>query len=342
MDVANLSIYSLPQMPINPRIPPTSRVVEVLAFPDVQVLDVTGPLQVFSSASNLSRGRGRSAPYAIRVVAGKTPIISSAGLGLLAERLPDPSVPIDTLIVAGGVGVRAASADDHLLRWIATRARVARRVASVCTGAFLLGAAGLLDGKRAVTHWAECASLERLFPKVHVEVDPIYIQDGKLWTSAGVTAGIDLSLALVEEDLGYVAAAEVARDLVVFLRRPGGQAQFSVASASQRGDGGFDRLHGWMVDHLAEDLSVPALAARVGMSERSFLRHYSVSTGLTPARFVEKMRVEAARRLLVMTRDPVKRIARRCGFGSEETMRRSFVRQMGVRPDDYRSRFSTT
>jgi len=326
---------------MKPRIPPDPRIVEIVAFPDVQLLDVAGPLQVFASANALDRQPGQSPPYKLRVVAGRTPVNSSAGLDLLAHRLSAPREPIDTLIIAGGAGVHVAAEDKHLLRWLAARASAARRVASVCTGAFLLGEAGLLNGRRVVTHWADCTRLAQRFPKARVEMNPIFVRDDELWTSAGVTAGIDLSLAMVEDDIGHIAAAAIARDLVVFLKRPGGQAQFSAVLAFQHREGRFDRLHGWTAGHLAGDLSVPVLARRVGMSERSLLRHYRASTGLTPARAVEKMRVEAACQWLATTLDPIKRIARRCGFGSEETMRRSFFRQVGITPHDYRARFSS-
>jgi transcriptional regulator GlxA family with amidase domain len=244
------------------------------------------------------------------------------------------------LLVAGGQGVEAAAANPELVDWLRQRAGQARRVASVCTGAFLLAAAGLLDGRRAVTHWKDCARLAKRFPAVRVEPDPIFVRDGRVWTSAGVTAGIDLALALVEEDLGRAMALAVARYMVVFLKRPGGQAQFSAALALQAADDKFGALHDWISRHLGDDLSLPVLAGQAGMSERSFSRHYAEAAGQTPARAIERLRVEAARRLLTESRTPVKRIAQRCGFGSEETMRRSFLRLLAVTPQDYRSRFT--
>jgi len=218
-------------------------------------------------------------------------------------------------------------------------ARAARRTASVCTGAFLLAAAGLLDGRRAVTHWEYRDLLSRRHPDVTVERDPIFVQDGHVWSSAGVTAGIDLSLALVEADLGREIALAVARHLVVFLKRPGGQAQFSAALSLQSTDDHFAKLHAWLAEHLADDLSLSRLARQAGMSERTFLRRYREATGLTPGRAIERLRVERARQMLVDTRLPTKRIAARCGFGTEDTMRRSFVRLQGVNPQDYRQRF---
>ncbi len=337
-------------MPNRPPFPPVAppRPVEVLAFPGVQLLDVAGPLQVFASANDLAQqgrhGRDSSAPYSLRVVAARgEPVVASAGLGLAVEPLPGPEEAVDTLVIAGGPGVYAAAEDRALLAWVGARAARARRVASVCTGAFLLGAAGLLEGKRAVTHWTRCADLARRFPSVRVEVDPIFVQDGSIWTSAGVTAGIDLALALVEQDIGRAAALAVARHLVVFLKRPGGQAQFSAALSLQHADGGgrFAALHAWIMDNLAGDLSVQALAVRAGMSERGFVRHHRAETGLTPARTVERLRVEAARGLLADTRLPVKRVAAHCGFGSEETMRRSFLRLLAATPQAYRERFAT-
>jgi transcriptional regulator GlxA family with amidase domain len=330
-------------MPEGPRFTPNRpRVIELLAFPSVQLLDVAGPLQVFSTANDLAVGTGGAPPYAPRVVAeGGLVVSASAGLGLLAEPLPPIEAALDTLMVAGGQGVQAAAADPVLLGWVQARAARARRVASVCTGAFLLGAAGLLDGRRAATHWSVCADFARRFPAVHVEPDPIFVQDGPVWSSAGITAGIDLALALVEQDLGRMASLAVARYLVVFLKRPGGQAQFSTTLSLQAAEDRFGALHGWIAEHLAKDLSLPALARQAGMSERSFSRRYAEATGLTPGRAVERLRVEAARRLLSESRLPMKRIAERCGFGSEETLRRSFLRLLFTTPQDYRARFSS-
>jgi transcriptional regulator GlxA family with amidase domain len=274
------------------------------------------------------------------VVAEQQLVTASAGVGLAAQELSRHRMSLDTLIVAGGFGVDAACENIALIRWIRARAAAARRIASVCSGAFLLAATGLLDGRRAVTHWRRCAEFARRFPAVHLEPDPIFVRDGNIWTSAGVTAGIDLALALVEADFGRGLALAVARQLVVFLKRPGGQAQFSTALALQHGDGRFERLHAWITDNLAGNLSVASLADAASMSERSFVRHYRRATGMTPARAIERMRVEAARRELEQGRS-VKSIAARCGFGSEETMRRTFLRLLGATPQAYRERFST-
>lgn len=320
------------------------RRIDILAFENVQLLDVTGPLQVFASANKLvNRASGPGVgdqPYTVRAVAARPQVTTSAGLTLLTHPLSSPDDIADTLIVAGGQGIEAACEDAALLRWIRAQGTRSRRIASVCSGAFLLAAAGLLDEVRVVTHWGRCDELARRFPKVTVDPDPIFIREGRIWTSAGVTAGIDLALAMVEEDLGREIALDVARDLVVFLKRPGGQAQFSAALSLQTKDDRFAALHGWIVDHLDADLSVPALAARAGMSERSFVRHYRTSAGMTPARAIERLRVEAARRMLDDSAMPVKRVAARCGFGTEETMRRSFLRTVAVTPQAYRERFA--
>jgi transcriptional regulator GlxA family with amidase domain len=318
-------------------------VIELLVFPSVQLLDVTGPLQVLASANDLAAGRGDPAPYNVHVMARNVPSVpASAGIDLSTVPLSPPDAPLDTLIVAGGPGVDAAAADPVLIEWVQLRAKQARRVASVCTGAFLLAATGLLDGRRAATHWSYCAELDRRFPDVHVESDPIFICDGSVWSSAGVTAGIDLTLALVEEDLGRSIALALARYLVVFIKRPGGQSQFSTALLLQSADDKFAALHEWVNAHLDGDLNLGILADHAGMSLRSFRRHYVQATGLTPARAVERLRVEAATRLLLESQLPAKRIAQRCGFGSEETMRRSFLRVLSVSPQDYRARFSTS
>jgi transcriptional regulator GlxA family with amidase domain len=332
---------SLAETPKFPRSSPNSvRVIDVLAYPAVQLLDVTGPVQVFASANDFVVNAGGTPPYLLKVVAqGGEGATASAGVTLAAGPLTKASEALDTLLVAGGDGAEAAAENPALVDWVRQRATRARRVASLCTGAALLAAAGLLDGRRAATHWKYSAKLSQRFPAVRVEPDPIFICDGPVWTSAGLTAGIDLALALVEEDLGRSLALAVARDLVVFLKRPGGQAQFSAALALQAADDRFGALHDWINRHLAGDLSLSVLANQAGMSERSFSRHYAEATGQTPARAIERLRMEAARRLLSETRLPVKRISQRCGFGSEETMRRSFLRLLAVTPQDYRDRF---
>jgi len=318
----------------------TLRRIVVVVFADVQALDVTGPSEVFSLAH-------RAAPdgaYAIELVAAEPGAIrTSSGLALIPDRAVDRCAgAIDTLVVAGGLGVPQAARDERLIAWLRLAARRSRRVASVCTGAFLLARAGLLDGRRATTHWAACAALERNYPAVDVEPDPIFVRDGNVYTSAGVTAGIDLALALVEEDLGRVAALDVARSLVLFIRRPGGQAQFSAGLAGQSASQpGIRVLQSWIADHLEADLSVPALADRSFMSQRNFARVFARETGMTPAAYVEALRVERARTLLETTELQLDEVARRCGFGTVETLRRAFARRLRVSPSDYRARFAS-
>ena len=328
----------------NPRFPPEQprRLVEILTFEEGQLLDVAGPLQVFASCNDLLALSGRPHAYETRVLAKDGGVVTtSSGLPLVVTTLPEPASAPDTLIVAGGGGVDRSAEDAELVAWLRRRAAGARRVASVCTGAFLLAATGLLDGRRVATHWGYCERLAATRPAIVVEKDPIFVVDGRYWTSAGVTAGIDLALAMVEADLGREMALAVARRLVVFLKRPGGQAQFSAALDLQRHDR-FADLHEWMRDRLAGDLTVPALAERAGMSERSLIRHYRATTGTTPARTVERLRVEAARQRLSDTDRSIKEIARSCGFGSEETMRRSFLRLIEVTPQAYRDRFRSS
>jgi transcriptional regulator GlxA family with amidase domain len=341
MDKPKLPVHGLSEMPKSPRSSPQAvRVIDVLTYPAVQLLDVGGPVQVFATANDLVAGEGGARPYRLSVVAqGGEGVTASAGVAIAAGPLTRAGEAVDTLLVAGGDGAEAASENAVLVNWVRDRAVQARRIASVCTGAFLLAAAGILDGRRAVTHWKACARLAQRFPAVRVEADPIFVRDGSIWTSAGVTAGIDLTLALVEEDLGRSVALAVARHLVVFLKRPGGQAQFSTALALQTSEDKFGALHQWINGHLADNLSLSVLAEQAGMSERSFSRHYAEATGQTPARAIERLRVEGARHLLSDSRVPIKRIAQRCGFGSEETMRRSFLRLLAVTPQDYRSRF---
>jgi transcriptional regulator GlxA family with amidase domain len=316
------------------------RQVTVLAFPGVQPLDVTGPVEVFSIASRLGRGRGPG--YRVEVIAPAAgPVRTWSGLGLVADRdLAHASRPIDTLMVAGGPGVDAAARDRVLIAWLRRTARHTRRVASVCTGAFLLAEAGLLDGRRATTHWSKCAELARRYPRVRVENDPIFVREGAISTSAGVTAGIDLALDLVDEDLGRAVALDVARWLVLFLRRPGGQSQFSAQLGTQAAErNGLRDLQAFIADHPDEDLSVPALARRAGMSTRNFARAFRRDLTLTPAAYVERARVEAARRRLETSAAGLAEIARDTGFGTVETMHRAFRRTIRVTPGAYRAHF---
>jgi transcriptional regulator GlxA family with amidase domain len=270
------------------------------------------------------------------------PLATSSELALLPNSgLPDPA-PIDTLLVTGGPGVAVAEQDEPLIRWLRDAAGRSRRVASVCNGAFLLARAGILDGRRATTHWAACKELRQRYPRVTVEEDPIFVQDGCVWTSAGVTAGMDLALALVEEDLGRAVALEIARWLVLFMKRPGGQSQFSAHLAGQRPKNGSLRdVASWIQANLGADLRVETLADRACMSTRNFSRAFQREVGMTPAKYVETARVEAARLVLADATDGVDAVAGRCGFRTAETMRRAFHRHLGIGPADYRARFSS-
>ena len=317
--------------------------VVIVVYPGVQSLDLTGPLEVFTGAQQLIAATGRSERgYRVAVASRDgAPLSTSSGLAIVPETsLGEVSGPIDTLIVAGGAGSRDASAEEALLDWIAGVAPSARRVASVCTGAFVLAAAGLLDGRRATTHWASAAELAQRYPAVEVDPEPIYLRDGPVWTSAGVTAGMDLALALVEEDLDRDAALTIARHLVLFLRRPGNQSQFSATLAAQQPEREPLRdVQRYALEHVAEDLSVEALAARAHMSPRNFARAFAAEAGITPGRYVERVRLEAARRALEDTSQPIATVAATCGFGTPETMRRAFLRALGVGPAEYRRRY---
>jgi transcriptional regulator GlxA family with amidase domain len=330
---------SVPERP-NKSSRPLRRVV-LVAFDGVQSLDLTGPAEVFSIADRL----GGDAGYSIEVVsASGEPVRSSSGIALGCDRsLRACRGPIDTLLVAGGMGVPDAERDEALRGWLRGAAARSRRVASVCTGAFLLARAGLLDGRAATTHWSACETLARRHPTLRVDADRIFVRDGDVWTSAGVTAGIDLALALVEGDLGRERALEVARWLVVFSKRPGGQAQFSASLDLQRASGGrLGPVQDLILSNVGDNLTVEALAEHAGMSGRSFSRAFRREMGLTPAAYVEAVRVERARLALESTNAPVDAIARDCGFGTPETMRRAFARRLRVGPAEYRGRFGAT
>ena len=315
-----------------------TRDVVLVVFPGLQGLDLLGPAEVFAAAN---QEVGRPA-YRVRVVATTPgPAASSSGVTIAAdEAIADVTGPIDTLLVVGGDGTYDAVADEHLVRHVARLAGNARRVTSVCSGAFVLAQAGLLDGRRATTHWRVCDLLARSFPSVDVDPDPIYVQDGNVWTSAGVTAGMDLALALVEEDHGRDVALAIARRFVLFLRRPANQSQFSAPLQAQAAahDGVRAAQH-HVVQHPGSNCSVAALATIALMSERSFARTFTAEVGVTPARYVERVRVETARRLLEDSDDGVEAVAAAAGFGTAETMRRTFLRHVRTSPTEYRRRF---
>jgi transcriptional regulator GlxA family with amidase domain len=316
------------------------RRIVMLAFEDAQILDITGPLQILGSAN-----RGRRVPhYAIVLAAPKAgPFRTTEGLSLVADAAWDsPGLlkGIDTLLVSGGEGINRHRRDKTLLRLIRTAARNARRVVSVCTGAFALAEAGLLDSCRATTHWSRVDEFRADFPNVALEPDAIFVQDGKVWTSAGVTAGMDLALALVREDLGDDIALAIARQHVIFVMRPGGQSQFSAHLKPEAyPKGKLASLLRWIPEHAGEDIDVAALAAKANMSERSFARNFVRETGETPARYLERTRIDAARRLLTASDLPLVTVALRAGFGNEERMRRAFQRQLKTSPGAFRARF---
>ena len=314
------------------------RRVVIVAFDDAQSLDISGPAEAFSIATRFFKG-----DYAIELVTPDgQPARCTSGLSLNADRsIDEVRGAIDTLVIAGGVGTDAVVADERVIAWVRDASKRARRVTSVCTGAFVLAEAGLLDDRRATTHWADCARLAERYPQVAVESDPIYVRDGNVSTSAGVTAGMDLALALIEEDHGPEVALRTARALVLFVRRPGGQSQFSAqltAGPARREPLRDVQAH--IAEHPGADLSVPALAARAFMSERNFARAFRAETGMSPAAYVEASRVERARRELETTDLSVQAVAARCGFGTVETMRRAFGRRLGVNPAAYRDRFA--
>jgi len=317
------------------------RRVAILVFDGVQSLDVIGPLEVFTAASQQLRERApRARGYAVELVAPRAGIVTTgSGVRLDVARPYRAARGIDTLVIAGG-DVRAVMRQQALLRWLVATSRRVRRLASVCTGAFVLAEAGLLTGRCATTHWRAAERLARRYPRVAVESDAIFVRDGRVYTSAGVTAGIDLALALVEEDLGHAAALDVARHLVVFLKRPGGQSQFSSHLAAQTvAPGPLGDLPEWIVANLGADLSVERLAARAAMSPRNFARVFQRETGATPAKFVERARLDAARRGLEDGGLSLEQVADRCGFASAEQMRRAFQRHLHIVPIDYRRRF---
>ena len=313
------------------------RTVLVVLFDGVQSLDVTGPVEVFAGAEKHSPGT-----YRIRTASlDGAPVRTSSGLTVVPdETLAHASEP-HTLLVPGGEGTRRP--DPRLTHWLRAHAPRAERLVSVCTGAILLAEAGLLDGRRATTHWAYCDTLARNHPAVDVDAEPIYVRDGEVSTSAGVTSGIDLALALVEEDLGRDVALTVARHLVVFLRRPGNQAQFSAQLAAQTAQRApLREVQQWITEHPAGDLSIEALAARARLSPRHFARAFREETGMTPGRYVDRVRLEHARRLLEDASDGIEEISRASGYGTPEAMRRAFVRALGTAPAEYRRRFRPT
>ncbi len=320
--------------------------VVMMGFPQAQVLDITGPLEVFSRTARwlVEQGYTRHQPYKVELVASQSgPLTMSSGLELLVHRRFDQVKNVDTLLVAGGIGYSEASKDPNILENLVRLAGEAGRVGSICTGSLILARAGLLDHKTATTHWEYFEELEHAGKDVRVDQNAIFVRHGKIFSSAGVTAGMDMALAMVEDDWGQVVALAVAQQLVMYLKRPGGQSQFSNHLKAQSLESGrLQKLQLWILDNLDLDLRVGKLANRAAMSERTFARRFAAEMGVTPANFVEQARAQAARRRLEEGNLPIESIAHRCGFRSAENMRRSFLRILGVPPTQYRERFQST
>ena len=315
--------------------------VALIAFDGAHSLDISGPWEVFNTANRMI---GEKPGYALQLIGAPTrQITSGAGLRWVCDaRLTNYQHPIHTLLVCGGEGIHNACKSKSFVQSIQRLAKSSDRIGSICTGAFALAAAGLLDGRKATTHWSACEKLASEYPSIQVDCDSIYVRDEIFYTSAGVTAGIDMALAIVEQDYGHAVATQVAQDLVVFLRRPGGQSQFSVASKRQDiRDASIRELQLWMVEHPEADLSVAALARHVGMSERNFSRMFTTEVGTSPGKYVQQLRVEIARQQLEQTKKTMDAIAKTCGFGNELSMRRSFQKVLGINPSEYRSRFTS-
>ncbi|WP_250622963.1 GlxA family transcriptional regulator [Pinirhizobacter soli] len=338
-DNANQTSFSANPMP-------ATRIIAFVLFDDALALNIAGPAEVFGSANRLS---GVNVPLYEFVYLSTDGGLVTTGTGMPIHTESIATVDVhglDTIIVVGGATVAVAMRDTALIDWIAHASTIVRRTCSVCTGAFLLAAARLLDGRRAVTHWASVGDLLAQFPAVDVQLDPIYVNDGNIWTSAGISAGIDLALTLVTADHDRRLSLAVARDLVVFLHRPGGQAQFSLTLAAQTDtntrsvQSQLAALHTWLVEHLDEDLTVERLAARVKMTPRTFARKFVEDYGRTSTKLVEDLRLETARRHLEESHASIKQIASLCGFGDEERMRRVFVRRLHVSPSGYRGQFA--
>lgn len=321
--------------------------IAFLAAPNTQILDVAGPYQIFVRAAEIYQAThpAQSSPYKVLVISvrGKDSVLTNCGLSLSpALDYRDVSEPLDTLLIAGGRGTEKAAADKKLIEWIRSSSGKARRYGSICTGTFLLGAAQLLEGRCVTTHWKWADELSQLHPRTRVDPDPIFVRDKNLYTSAGVTAGMDLALALVEEDLGAPVALEVARELVMYLRRAGGQSQFSTALSLQTSDRHeIDDVQRWAVDHVGDDLRVATLAERVRMSPRNFARIFTKATGSTPASFIERIRIDSARRRLEESHDKLDKISSDCGFGNADSLRRTFRRVLKISPSEYRERFKS-
>lgn len=319
----------------------------MIAFPPAQMLDVTGPLEVFTVANDIAESGGKGRPYRVTLAAPTAgPVATTSGIGVIATAsLHDAGLAPDTVLLAGGRGARMAAHESGVIAAVARLCRGAARVGSICTGAFVLAATGLIDGRRTTTHWAHFDEFAARFPHVDIERDALFVIEGKYHSSAGISAGIDYALALVERDLGRPLALAVARELVVFLKRPGGQSQFSAQLAAEAGAPDPDRfaaLTRWMAANLAADLSVELMAGRCAMSSRNFARRFAEAMNVAPGQYVQALRVDAARRLLTDGELPVERVAARCGFASAEAMRLAFKRKLAIAPSAFRARFQRT
>jgi transcriptional regulator GlxA family with amidase domain len=313
--------------------------IAILAIPGVQMLDLAGPMDVFSEVNNLLRD---PEAYSMTIVSlSSEPVRALNGTRFIPDATIESSLEgFDTLLIAGSPGIRKYEDHPELLQWIVRESRHVRRVGSICTGAFLLAHAGLLNGRRVTTHWNSTGRLAEMFPLVKLEPNTIYVKDGPVYTTAGVTASMDLALALVEEDHGRSVSLRVAKELILFLKRPGGQSQFSVHLEAQVAEIGPIRdVHEWILNNLSEDLSVEALASRLGMSTRNFSRLFKRETDMTPGDYVEAARFDAARRMLEESDTPLKKVARLCGFADQSGLRRAFMRRINVTPIEYRQRF---
>jgi transcriptional regulator GlxA family with amidase domain len=320
-----------------------SHTIEFVVFPDVMGLDITGPLEVFNTTTMLlaqkpEMGSGYNARF---VAARKGPVPLNSGLEIVATDDFSNRAPIGTLLVPGGPGVDAMMTDPDFIQYIQTRGQQAERIISVCKGAYLLAAAGFLDGKKATTHWMVADELANLYPQINVQSDAIFTHENNIYTSAGVATGIDLALAVVEEDFGVSVAMEVARLLVLYYRRPGSQAQFSAPLKAQETAGkGFSKLHNWLIRHLNSAISVKQMAEFSAMSPRNFARTFKNSTGMTPNKYLETLRLDRAREIMSCGNESLENIAEVSGFGREERLRRAFLRRFGVTPSQYRLHFN--
>lgn len=319
-----------------------ARRIVMLTYGDAQILDVVGPLEVFARASRwlVDHDRVTDSPYRVEIVSHEPgPVVTSSSMRVFSEcSYRTLKGRIDTLLVSGGIGCQEAAKNEALLNWIRSMEARVRRIGSICSGALILAAAGLLEGKRVTTHWAYCEQLASLSTNIEVDKDAIFVSDGRLYTSAGVTTGMDMALAMVEEDWGAPVALAVAKELVLYLKRPGEEHQLSRQLQAQLGETSvIARNQEWILDNLDQDLSVKALAQRVAMSERNFSRRFQAETGVTPGQYVGRVRVEAAQRRLQNGSLTIKQVARLCGFANEEALRRTFHRFVGDSPSSYRN-----